>query len=158
MKQADPLTLCAAVLGIILCLALPVEASKVYRWVDESGKVHYTDEPKTAEQRQAEEVEIKAPVRQSDMGDNIEQQRQNAKWFDQRTAERQAQEAKRQKQRAKQVKANRKKRETCNKARYKYEDAEAELRARKRAGIKVKTEAKLKARLATYESDMKRKC
>ncbi len=143
---------------IALSVVVPVDAGKVYRWVDENGKVHYTDEPKITEQGQAQEIELKAPVRQGDMGDDIEQQRQNAKWFEQRTAERQAQEAKRQKQRAKQAKANRKKRDVCNKARYRYEDAEAELRARKRAGIKVKTESKLKARLATYESDMKRKC
>lgn len=135
-----------------------VDAAKIYRWVDDKGKVHYTDEPKTVEQQKAQEIELKAPVRQANTGDDIEQQRENAKWFDQRTAERQAQEAKRQKQRAKQAKLKRKKNETCNKARYKFEDAENELRARKRAGIKVKTEAKLKARLATYEADMERKC
>lgn len=139
-------------------VVVPVDAAKVYRWVDDKGKVHYTDEPKTVEQKKAQEVELKAPARQADTGDDIEQQRENAKWFDQRTAERQAQEAKRQKQRAKQAKINRKKNDTCNKARYKFEDAEKELRARKRAGIKVKTEAKLKARLATYEADMERKC
>ncbi len=158
MRQRHSLILRTAPLWVSLLLGLPVDAAKVYRWVDEKGKVHYTDEPQTVEGGQAQEIEIKTPMRQGDMGDDIEQQRQNAKWFEQRTAERQAQEAKRQKLRAKQAKANRKKRETCNKARYKYEDAEAELRARKRAGIKVKTEAKLKARLATYESDMKRKC
>lgn len=31
--------------GLLLCLALPVSAGQLYRWVDENGKVQYSDKP-----------------------------------------------------------------------------------------------------------------
>ncbi len=149
----------APVVIVVISLVQVAHAAKVYRWVDDSGNIYFADQPQTAEQkRRAEQITVTAPSRQLEMDENQNQQRQNAKWFDQRSVVRQAQELERQKARAKRAKIYKKKREVCRKARYKFEDAKGELRAKKRVGLNVKTEAKLKTRLATYEADMQRKC
>ncbi len=146
-----------------LCLLAPeLFGTTVYRWVDESGKVHFTDEAKTAAKNQAvgqlEQVDISGPPLQSDSARDLSQQEKNSRWFQQRTREREKQELERRKQQAKRSRELGKKRETCNKARYKLEDAERELKTRKRAGIKIKTEAKLKSRVENYRADVGRKC
>ena len=41
--------------ALLLLLALPVQAGELYRWVDRSGKVHYSDAPPPPEARQVEE-------------------------------------------------------------------------------------------------------
>tara|TARA_B100000446_G_scaffold157111_1_gene154365 strand:+ start:591 stop:1103 length:513 start_codon:yes stop_codon:yes gene_type:complete len=146
-----------------LCLFTPqLFGATVYRWVDEHGKVHFSDEamPETNKQAvgQLQEVEITGPPRQSDAARDLSQQQENSRWFQRRTQEREKQERERRKQQAKRNKALGKKRETCNKARYKLEDAERELKARKRAGIKIHTEAKLNTRIENYRADVDRKC
>lgn len=147
------------VLGMLVQLLQLAHAARVYRWVDDSGKIYFADQPQPPAQKQrAEEMIVSGPARQPEMDENQQQQRANAEWFDQRSVKRQAQELERQKARAKRAKIYKKKREICRKARYKFEDAKAEFRVKKRAGLKVQSKAKLKARLATYEADMKRKC
>lgn len=149
-----------AVLGLMVC-ATTVEAAKVYRWVDENGKVHYSDSPKelpVEAAEEAEQVEIKGPVRQADSHKDAQQRKENARWFDQRTAEREREAAQREKEQKKLAKQNKKKREACTKARNRLADAERELKARKRAGIKTKTEAILNARIDNYRVDVDRKC
>lgn len=48
---------------LIICLlfSLPVQAKEMFRWLDEDGKVHFSDEPPEKRPDMAEEVEIKAP-------------------------------------------------------------------------------------------------
>ncbi|MGB1222397.1 MAG: DUF4124 domain-containing protein, partial [Alcanivoracaceae bacterium] len=48
---------------LIFCLlfSLPVQAKEMFRWMDENGKVHFSDEPPEKRPDMAEEVEIKAP-------------------------------------------------------------------------------------------------
>lgn len=48
---------------LIICLlfALPVHAKEMFRWVDENGKVHFSDEPPEKRPDMAEEIEVKAP-------------------------------------------------------------------------------------------------
>ncbi len=146
-----------------LCLlSSQLLGATVYRWVDENGKVHFSDEAMPASNKQAvgqlQKVDVTGPPRQSDSARDLSQQQENSRWFQQRTQEREKQERERRKQQAKRNKALSKKRETCNKARYKLEDAERELKARKRAGIKINVEAKLKTRIENYKADVGRKC
>jgi len=138
-----------------------VDAAKVYRWVDENGKVHYTDSPKelpTSGADEAEQVEIKGPVRQADAHRDAQQRQKNARWFDQRSAEREKEAQQREKEQKKLAKQKQKKREACTKARNRLADTERELKARKRAGIKTKTEAIFNARIDNYRIDVERKC
>ena len=44
--------------GALLC-AVPAQADKVYKWVDESGRAHFSDRP--PERGRAEELNIKIP-------------------------------------------------------------------------------------------------
>lgn len=154
----------AAVGAVILGLAMgtaAVEAAKVYRWVDENGKVHFSDSPQdlpTDSAETAEQVEIKGPARQVDAHRDAEQRKKNARWFDQRTADREREAQQREKEQKKLAKQNQKKREACVKARNRLADAERELKARKRAGIKTKTEAIMNARIDNYRIDVDRKC
>ena len=148
------------ILGLVVC-ATWVEAAKVYRWVDENGKVHYSDSPKELPMeaaKEAEQVEIKGPVRQADAHKDAQQRKENARWFEQRTAEREREARQREKEQKKLAKQNKKKRETCTKARNRLADAERELKARKRAGIKTKTEAILNTKIDNYRVDVDRKC
>ncbi|MCF7982395.1 MAG: DUF4124 domain-containing protein, partial [Pseudomonadales bacterium] len=44
---------------IILLLLVPVAQAQVYKWVDDNGKIHYSDEKPQGQQALEEEVEIK---------------------------------------------------------------------------------------------------
>ena len=45
-------------LTLLLCLLPAVAAAEIYRYVDEQGNVHYTDEPPARYEQQAEQVEV----------------------------------------------------------------------------------------------------
>jgi hypothetical protein len=48
-----------ALIALALCLAVaPLAAQEIYRWVDENGVVHYSDQPREG----AERVQVRAPM------------------------------------------------------------------------------------------------
>ncbi|HEY7757816.1 MAG TPA: DUF4124 domain-containing protein [Burkholderiales bacterium] len=46
----------------LLALALPAWGREMYKWVDESGKVHYSDQPPPANARQQKTIQPKVPA------------------------------------------------------------------------------------------------
>ncbi|MGH6691432.1 MAG: DUF4124 domain-containing protein [Gammaproteobacteria bacterium] len=46
----------------LLALALPAWAAEMYKWVDENGKVHYSDQPPPANARQQKTIQPKVPA------------------------------------------------------------------------------------------------
>lgn len=148
--------------GLLLLVGLystPTLADQIYRWTDENGKVHFGDQPHVAaDQAQVETLTVKQPQRQPDAKANSVQQRENEQWFQERIEQREAKEARARKARAKIAAANKKKRESCDKARHRLADLQRELKARQRAGIKPKHERKIEATIETYEIRAEREC
>jgi len=129
-------------------------AETLYRWVDESGRVHYGDKAN----KQAESIEMKAPVRQSDSAEDQRQQQVNQTWFEQERQRRAKEAAAAKKLQTKQRKTREKRQLVCQKAEDKYDRARAELKARKRAGVTLKLESKLKLRLESLEYKVEQSC
>lgn len=53
--------LCVVLLAAMAVAGTAVVHAKVYRWVDDKGVVHFTAQP-PADQREAEEVKVRAPT------------------------------------------------------------------------------------------------
>ena len=141
-------------LAATLCFAQGLMAETLYRWVDEQGRVHYGDRAN----KQSETVEIKTPTRQSDSAEDQQQQQVNQVWFE-RERERRAEDAAAdKKQRVKQQKQLAKEQVGCRKAQDKRDRAQAELKARKRAGVTPKYESKLKLRLESLDQKVEQSC
>lgn len=129
-------------------------AETLYRWVDKAGRVHYGDKAN----KQAETIEIKVPVRQSNSEEDQQQQQVNQAWFEQERQRRAKEAAGTKKLQTKQQKKWEKRQLACNKAEDKYDRARAELKARKRAGVTPKLESKLKLRLESLEYKVEQSC
>jgi Skp family chaperone for outer membrane proteins len=59
------LSLSFSLIALLLCVALPTQAAKVYKWVDSQGVTHYTDTPPPA--RPAEELKLAPPPSQAEV-------------------------------------------------------------------------------------------
>jgi len=144
--------------GLLMCLLVLFAggsmAETLYRWVDADGRVHYGDKPN----KQAEAVDIKAPIRQRNSVDDQHQKRINQAWFEQERERRAKEAAAAQKARTKQQKQLAKQQVGCHKAQDKRDRARAELKARKRAGVTPKYESKLKLRLESLEYKAEQSC
>ncbi len=50
-----------AILIVSACLAVPVQAELVHKWVDADGVTHYSDDPPATDATQATSIEVPAP-------------------------------------------------------------------------------------------------
>lgn len=143
-------------LVIPILMSVGLEAGTVYRWVDENGKVHYSDRPR--EGGDAETVELDEPQSVSDSEEDRQRKAANAQWFEQRRQEREREEEAESKARAKAYKANEKYRRACRNAQDRLANTEKELQARKRAGIKPRVENHMKIRIERYRDEVRQRC
>ena len=138
--------------GLLIAFCLAAEGAEVYRWVDENGKVHFSDKPKQG----AETVEVDGPQKQSDSVSDQERLKKNAEWF---AEQQQRREQELQQRKQQQAKSNStKKVSACKGYRNKLADKQNELEVRKRAGLRVATENQLKAQIEVLERKIEREC
>lgn len=140
----------------VCCSAVYIDsasAAKLYRWVDDAGRVHFSDKPL----HQAESVEVRPPPRQDSSQDDQRQQL-NRQWFEEERQRREKLQAAEKKQQAKKAKARKKRQAGCKKSLDRRDNARAQLKARKRAGVTPKHEAKLKLRLEGLERKARQAC
>lgn len=140
-----------------ICLLLLLSnacMAEIYRWVDESGKVHYTDQPPEV----AEKVTLKeATINSHDHSDRARMEK-NRQWFEAQRKKRAEAEEKKQADKKAQYQANSGKRESCRRAKQQLARYREELKNRKRAGVKVSVESWYKTKIETLEFDVKQKC
>lgn len=51
---------------LLLCLSLPLTAGELFRWVDETGRVHYSDQPPPAKVKKSERLGARGNVVETD--------------------------------------------------------------------------------------------
>ncbi|MEJ2418956.1 MAG: DUF4124 domain-containing protein [Exilibacterium sp.] len=140
---------------ILAMLLLPITTvADVYRWVDEKGNVHYSDQPREG----ASEVELTPPPTQSDTNADLAQRRENKRWFAEQRRRREQLEAEEKSQQQQRLAARKRQLRICKKSKHKLTDKQAELSARKRAGIKPKTENLLKIKIDQLRTQVERDC
>jgi hypothetical protein len=105
-------------LVVAACLVGAAQAGKVYRWVDEAGKVHFGDRPLANDAEQVELRRQSAPAAPADSAHRKEKTRRLLRaWEEERRIEAE------QKQAAKQKAQEREQR--CHRARHELRDLEA---------------------------------
>ncbi len=137
------------------------QAATVYRWVDEQGRVHFSDVPRRTGGVPALEVmTVTGPQRQPNADANEQQHRRNRAWFEQRTRERQSEEAKRAREQAQLHRQRQKWQQQCARARQRLLDAEAALRHKKRTGFGItpKEERKLQGKIDILHTHAEQTC
>ncbi len=129
-------------------------AAEVYRWVDESGQVHFGDKPREG----AEILEVDEPLRQSDSLNDQQRLEANRIWFAQQLQRRLAKEQAQQKAAKKANSKISKQQERCSRQSKKLADKETELAVKKRAGLRVSEESRLKLQIELLEQKFAREC
>ncbi|WP_439134465.1 DUF4124 domain-containing protein [Pseudomaricurvus sp.] len=147
----------AGVLLLVTGLSPMVWSDKAYRWVDESGQIHFSDQAVSGvEERQV--VELTGPPRQQPSAETQRLLEDNRRWFQKRSEDRQREEAQRAKARAKLSRVDNTSQQRCDKARKKLADAKAKYDVQRRTWLKAAKKRKLREKLELYRSDMEYKC
>ncbi len=142
------------VVGLV-CLPLArAAADALYHWVDEQGRSHYSDQPVDG----AELIEVAGPQRQSDHDDDAARKEANKAWFEAQQKRREKDAAAAKKADAKRKAAAKKQANRCETTARRLADKEAELAAKKRAGISVAKESQLKIRIDLLQGKLEREC
>lgn len=136
---------------------VPVSADKVYRWVDEKGQLHFSDQPVQVG-KEIEAIEVKKLPMFEHSDESQQRLEENRRWFQQRSKERKAEEARRAKQQAKLARANHKNQQGCQRARQKLADAKTRYDIQRRTWLKASAKRKLKERLEVYASEVESSC
>ncbi|MCO7227075.1 DUF4124 domain-containing protein [Pleionea sp. CnH1-48] len=106
---------------LALSLSQEAHAGKIYKWVDENGKVHYSDKP-PPKQHKSEEIKVKKSATTKNQVDtrSAQQRVKDAqKWLNSTQEEKKQKRLKQQQQAAEQKQAQ----EKCAKARRAYQEA-----------------------------------
>lgn len=132
-------------------------ADQIYRWVDADGKLHFADQiPENMDTAQV--VDAEGPPFQEHSAESQRRLEDNKRWFQQRSKERQAEEAARAKAQSKQARVDQKGQQRCDKAKQKLADTEAKYESQRRTWLKANAKRKLKDKLDFYRSEVERKC
>lgn len=143
------------IVGLLTLAAAGTFASDaVYRWEDEQGRIHYSDKPTDG----AAVVELKEPAKQSDEEADQERLEANRVWFEAQQKRRLAEEKQHAKAAKKSVSGQQKQQQKCERLRNKLADKTNELKAKKRAGLKVSVESRLELQIDVLRQKVKREC
>jgi transposase-like protein len=93
----------------VLLAVTPASAQKLYKWVDQAGKVHYSDQPPPQDAR----VEKKLEVRTTPAGNSASAGSKSAADLDMEFRKRQVQKAENEQKLAKEADANAEKQRNC---------------------------------------------
>ncbi len=138
---------------VYLCFLSMASHGEIYRWVDENGKVHFSDKPT----KDSDKIEIK-PQESLTSGDDRKRIQANKEWFEKRRAEREEEQRKEEKAQARAHKSGKKARDACANVRLRLKKKQIELENRKRAGIRVKTENWYKSKIEVLTYEVSQKC
>ena len=130
----------------------------IYHWQDKEGKVHFGDALPESAKNIKKVDKITEPAIKGDQEDNERKQEQAKIWYKERLKQskkedKQAEIAERAKKR--EFKIQRKK---CQQSRKSLDDKKAELKARKRAGIRPREEKQIKIKIEMFERDVDYYC
>lgn len=148
---------CISVFLLMSGVYKPVSAEKVYRWVDEKGRSHFTDQPVQGV-KGVEAIEIERLPILEHSAESQQRLEENRRWFQQRSKERRAEEARRAKQQARSARASDKKHQGCQRARQKLVDAETRYDVQRRTWLKASAKQTLKKKLELYASEVESRC
>jgi hypothetical protein len=135
---------------------------KIYKWVDAKGKTHYSEEEPHETQKSIEEIKVKPPTKQHSSVEDGDTIGSNKLWFDEQIKRREQSEViKKQKQKAvlkRKQSLNQSQKKSCQSYRNSLVRYQNELKASKRAGIRVKTENWYKSKISSLEETLKTLC
>ena len=148
-------------LMLVLCI-FSVEESKadIYQWTDENGKIHFGDKLPEYKIKNKEILKQDNPsslIKGS--AEDIQRERKQAEsWYIQRIEKSRVDDIKIKKKEKERVRENKIKQKKCEKYKKKLSDYEAQLKAKKRAGIKPSHENQMKITIEQYQRDVAHYC
>ncbi|MFL0796915.1 MAG: DUF4124 domain-containing protein [Cellvibrionaceae bacterium] len=134
------------------CYAFPV-FGEIYRWVDETGNVHFSDTPKKG----ADEVKVK-PHDAMTSAEDRKLMEANREWFEKRQMEREIAKQRESAEKARAYRSGKSSRKACGNAKIRLKKKQIELQNRKRAGIRVKTENWYRSKIEGLQYEVDQKC
>jgi hypothetical protein len=96
-----------------LLAVTPASAQKLYKWVDQAGKVHYSDQPPPQDARVEKKLEVRAKPAAGATGSNTGAGAKSAADLDMEFRKRQLQKAENEQKAAKEADANAEKQRNC---------------------------------------------
>jgi molecular chaperone DnaK (HSP70) len=164
ISHSSRLGVCSLLLLPVLSL-MPVNDSRaeIYRWVDENGKVHFTDKPR----ENSETIKLKAPAvkaegtatpdvfSKEEKALNVFREKERLK---KEAREEFRKEAKKEYNKERKAQKKRERREQCKRAKKNLANKKEDFRRHKRAGITLRAWNNYKRRIEQLENKAKDAC